>query len=86
LKFCAESQVAYVEYHSSGTQPFRHPAAGDLDLDLDYNAPEIPADPGLTIVAYSAEPGSPAQRAVDLLASRAATPGTVPAVPADSKP
>jgi len=30
-------------------QPFRHPVAGDPILD--YDALEIPADPGLTIIA-----------------------------------
>jgi transcriptional regulator with XRE-family HTH domain len=65
-----------VEYYRSGVQPFRHPVAGDLDLD--YDALEIPADPGLTIIAYSAEPGSPSQQALDLLARWAATLGDPP--------
>ena len=52
-----------VEYYRSGIQPFRYPVAGDLDLD--YDALEIPADPGLTIIAYSAEPGSPSQQALN---------------------
>ncbi|MGH3176253.1 MAG: (R)-mandelonitrile lyase [Streptosporangiaceae bacterium] len=54
-----------VKYYRSGVQPFRHPLAGDLDLD--YDALEIPADPGLTIVAYSAVPGSPSAQAMRLL-------------------
>ena len=60
-----------VEYYRSGIQPFRHPLAGDLDLE--YDALEIPADPGQTIIAYSAEPGSAAREALVILASRAAT-------------
>jgi transcriptional regulator with XRE-family HTH domain len=60
-----------VVYYRSGVQPFCHPVAGDLDLD--YDALEIPADPGQTIIAYSAEPGSPARDALDILASWAAT-------------
>ena len=60
-----------VEYYRSGIQPFRHPLAGDLDLE--YDALEIPADPGQTIIAYSAEPGSAARQAVGILASWAAT-------------
>ncbi|NUR04527.1 MAG: helix-turn-helix domain-containing protein [Streptomyces sp.] len=40
-----------VEYYRSGTQRFHHPDVGDLDLD--YDALEIPADPGLTIVTYT---------------------------------
>jgi transcriptional regulator with XRE-family HTH domain len=54
-----------VRYYRSGVQPFRHPLAGDLGLD--YDALEIPADPGLTIVAYSAAPGSPSAQAMRLL-------------------
>jgi transcriptional regulator with XRE-family HTH domain len=69
-----------VEYYRSGSQPFRHPIAGHLDLD--YDALEIPADPGLTIIAYSAEPGSPSQQALDLLASWAATLGDPPDIAA----
>jgi transcriptional regulator with XRE-family HTH domain len=64
-----------VEYYRSGVQPFHHPVAGDLILD--YDALEIPADPGLTIIAYTAEPGSPARQALDLLASPIAPPANV---------
>jgi len=60
-----------VEYYRSGIQPFRHPLAGHLDLE--YDALEIPADPGQTIIAYSAEPGSAAHDALGILASWAAT-------------
>lgn len=56
-----------VEYYRSGIQPFRHPLAGDLDLG--YDALEIPADPGQIIIAYSAEPGSAAHQALGVLAS-----------------
>jgi hypothetical protein len=71
-----------VEYYRSGVQPFHHPLVGDLTLN--YDALEIPADPGLTIVAYTAEPGSPARQALDLLAGWSATPGEAPAVASDS--
>jgi hypothetical protein len=40
-----------VEFYRSGRQRFHHPAVGDLDLD--YDALEVPADPGLTIVTYT---------------------------------
>ena len=59
-----------VEYYRSGIEPFRHPLAGDLDLE--YDALEIPADPGQSIIAYSAAPGSPAHQALGILASWAA--------------
>jgi len=35
---------------------------------------ELPADAGVTISVYSAEPGSRSQEALDLLASWASTP------------
>jgi transcriptional regulator with XRE-family HTH domain len=72
-----------VDYYRSGVQPFHHPLVGDLTLN--YDAFELPADPGQTIVAYSAEPDSPAQQALDLLASWTATPGDAPAVTSDSE-
>jgi transcriptional regulator with XRE-family HTH domain len=73
-----------VHYYRSGVQPFHHPLVGDLTLD--YDALELPADPGLTIVAYSAEPGSPARHALDLLASWTSTPDQAPAAIADTDP
>jgi transcriptional regulator with XRE-family HTH domain len=73
-----------VAYYRSGTQPFHHPLVGDLSLD--YDALELSADPGLTIVAYTAEASSPARQALDLLASWTATPDTAPAVTADPDP
>ena len=43
------------------------------DLGLTYEALELPADPGLTIITYTAEPASASQDALDFLASWAAT-------------
>jgi hypothetical protein len=71
-----------LDYYRSGVQPFHHPLVGDLTLD--YDVLELPADPGQSIVAYSAEPGSPAREALDLLASWTATPGPAPAVTSDT--
>ena len=70
-----------VDYYRSGVQPFHHPLVGDLTLD--YDVLELPADPGQSIVAYGAEPGSPAREALDLLASWTATPAQAPAVTSD---
>ncbi|UGQ13960.1 helix-turn-helix transcriptional regulator [Yinghuangia sp. ASG 101] len=50
-EFAAHWDAHDVEYYRSGQQHFHHPDVGDLDLD--YDALEIPADPGLTIVTYS---------------------------------
>ena len=60
-----------VRFHRSGVKNFHHPVVGDLDLA--YDAMELSADPGLTIVAYSAEPGTASHDGLNLLASWAAT-------------
>jgi hypothetical protein len=44
------------------------------DVDLAYEALELPADPGLTIHVYSVEPASPSADALNLLASWAGSP------------
>jgi transcriptional regulator with XRE-family HTH domain len=43
-----------VDYYRGGTQPFHHPLVGDLTLN--YDVLELPADPGQSIVAYTADP------------------------------
>jgi transcriptional regulator with XRE-family HTH domain len=55
-----------VRFHRSGTKRFRHPLVGDLTLA--YETLELPADPTLTLVTYSAEPGSPTETALEELA------------------
>ncbi len=45
-----------VRFHRSGTKRIHHPLVGDLTLS--YERLELPSDPGLAIVTYSAEPGS----------------------------
>jgi transcriptional regulator with XRE-family HTH domain len=60
-----------VRFHRTGTKRFQHPLVGDLTLA--YEALELPADPGLTIVTYSAEPGSPAEHALLELARWSST-------------
>lgn len=67
-----------VRYYRSGTQPFHHPLVGDLTLE--YDAFEIPADPGQTIVAYSAPEGSSAQEGLARLASWTAAPTDTAAI------
>ena len=42
------------------------------------------AEPGLTLTIYTAEPGSPSEEALRLLASWTSTPDQTPAVPSDS--
>lgn len=48
-----------------------HPVVGDLELA--FETMDIVADPGLSLMAYSTEPGSPSHDALSLLASWAAT-------------
>jgi hypothetical protein len=69
-----------VRLHRSGTKHFHHPAVGDLHLSFD--ALELPGEPGLTLTAYSAEPGTPSADNLALLASWAAT--NVEAAPAET--
>ena len=48
--------------HRSGTKRFHHPLVGDLTLA--FERLDLPADPSLVIVTYSAEPGSPSEEAL----------------------
>ncbi|MGW7203269.1 helix-turn-helix transcriptional regulator [Streptomyces sp. NPDC054837] len=60
-----------VTHHGTGTKRFRHPVVGDLTLA--WEALAMAAEPGLTLVVYTAEPGSPSEEGLGLLASWAAT-------------
>ncbi|MGH3171010.1 MAG: helix-turn-helix domain-containing protein [Trebonia sp.] len=60
-----------VRLHRSGLKHFRHPAVGLLDLM--FEAMALEADEGLTLTAYTAEPGTPSHDGLRLLASWAAT-------------
>jgi anti-sigma factor RsiW len=60
-----------VRFHRTGTKRFHHPVVGDLTLT--YEALDLAADEGLRISAYSAEPGTPSDDALKLLATWAAT-------------
>ncbi|MFC9057191.1 helix-turn-helix transcriptional regulator [Streptomyces sp. NPDC057074] len=60
-----------VRLHHTGRKAFHHPAIGALTVDFD--AMELPAQPGLTLTAYSAAPGTPDADALRLLATWAAT-------------
>ncbi|MEZ2371325.1 helix-turn-helix transcriptional regulator [Arthrobacter sp. RCC_34] len=60
-----------VRRHGSGTKNFHHHSVGDLTLS--YEGLELTAEPGLSLLIYTAQPGSPSQERLDLLASLAAT-------------
>jgi hypothetical protein len=66
-----------VRFHRSGVKHLHHPVVGDLTLT--YESMELTADAGLRLNAYSAEPGTPSQDALNLLASWTATPREQPA-------
>ena len=57
--------------HGHGTKRIRHPAIGVLELA--YEGLELPGDEELTVVTYSAEPGTPSGDGLELLAAWAAT-------------
>jgi hypothetical protein len=60
-----------VRAHQTGAKRFHHPVVGDLTLT--YEMLELTADPGLQLLAFSAEPGTTSQDALSLLGSWAAT-------------
>lgn len=60
-----------VRLHRSGVKRLHHPIVGDLTLA--YEGLDLAADEGLRLNAYTAEPGTPSQDALHLLASWTAT-------------
>ena len=76
-----------VRFHQSGLKDIHHPVVGDLHLA--FEAMDLPADAGLSLIVYSAEPGSASADALNLLASWTASNSggsAVPAVPAQAAP
>jgi transcriptional regulator with XRE-family HTH domain len=59
-----------VRTHGTGTKRFHHPDVGELTLA--YEELAITAEPGLILMVYTAEPGSPSAERLRLLASLAA--------------
>ncbi|WP_374971229.1 helix-turn-helix transcriptional regulator [Terrabacter sp. BE26] len=60
-----------VRTHGTGTKRFNHPVVGELTLA--YEELAITAEPGLVLLVYTAEPGSPSAERLQLLASWAAS-------------
>lgn len=60
-----------VRLHQTGAKHFHHPAVGRLALD--FEAMELPADPGLTFIAFTAPGETPDDDALSLLATWAAS-------------
>jgi transcriptional regulator with XRE-family HTH domain len=57
--------------HTTGIKLLHHPVVGDLDLP--FESFPLAADPSQGLLTYTAEPDSPSQDALNLLASWAAT-------------
>jgi hypothetical protein len=72
-----------VRFHRSGTKRFHHPLVGDLTLA--YESLELPADTGLTMVTYSAEPGSTSEMALRELRTWSDTRAKLSAVGVDTQ-
>lgn len=70
-----------VRFHRSGLKRLHHPLVGDLELT--YDAMQLPDDPGWTMFAFTAEPGTPSDERLRLLGSLAAHAQT-PSSDADS--
>jgi transcriptional regulator with XRE-family HTH domain len=73
-----------VRTHGTGVKHFHHHIVGGLTLA--YESMDLRADPDLTMTLYTAEPGSPSEDALRLLASWAASQesnSSVQALPAD---
>jgi transcriptional regulator with XRE-family HTH domain len=70
-----------VRFHRSGTKRLHHPLVGDLVLA--FESLELPADPGLTVVTYSAEPGTASEEALRELARWSSTRARLAAVRAE---
>lgn len=60
-----------VRRHTTGRKHFIHPIVGEVDLV--FEAAELREDSGLSLMIYAAEPGTPTEQALALLASWAAT-------------
>lgn len=60
-----------VRFHRSGRKRLNHPIVGQLDLD--FEAMELPSEPGLRLNIYTAAAGTPTADGLKLLASWAAS-------------
>lgn len=70
-EFAARWGAHNVRHHGTGAKHFRHAVVGELDLT--YEVLAVIAEPGLTVTIYTAEPASPSDEALRLLASWAAS-------------
>jgi hypothetical protein len=59
-----------VRNHGAGVKHFRHPVVGEMTLVYEHLS--LNAEPGQVMLIYTAEPGSPSDERLKLLASWAA--------------
>lgn len=62
-----------VQFHRLGIKRIHHPLVGDLELD--YEAMDLPADPDWFFFGHTAEPGSATEERLGLLGSLVASSG-----------
>jgi transcriptional regulator with XRE-family HTH domain len=74
-QFAALWATHNVRWHTTGSKQFHHRVAGDLTLD--YEAMELPADPGHTLITFTAPAGSSAEQALAFLGSWATNAATL---------
>ena len=55
-----------VRIHTTGVKVIHHPVVGDLELP--FESFPLAADPSQSLLTYTAEPGSPSQAGLSLLA------------------
>ncbi len=65
-----------VRFHRSGRKRLNHPVVGQLDLD--FEALELPSEPGLQLNIYTAAVGTPTADAIKMLASWVASQERIP--------
>ena len=73
-----------VKLHRTGVKRFHHPVVGDLTFG--FESLDLPGDPGQKLLVYTAEPNSPSEEALNLLASWASTPEQLPADEVQQRP
>jgi transcriptional regulator with XRE-family HTH domain len=61
----------HVRFHRTGFKDIHHPGVGELHLT--FETMDLPGDPGLALIVYSAEAGSASADGLAVLASWAAT-------------
>jgi hypothetical protein len=60
-----------VRIHETGNKRIHHPIVGDLDLT--YEAMDVTSTRGLQLIAFTAQPGTPSNDGLQLLANWAMT-------------